>query len=118
MSARACCVVIEENNRAAKVAFDWMLKFFEELGFLLRIDCGITNLFPNGLWVLGVGVESKTFEPKKLEERTVLVAEAIDGAFELLLEEVFQRLITEVYKYWRIVWKMRMNSREMGLIFM
>ena len=38
MSARACGVVIEENNRAARVAFDWRLNCFDELGFLFRID--------------------------------------------------------------------------------
>lgn len=89
VSARACGAAIEENRRAARVAFDWKLKSFEELDFLLRTDCGITNLFLKDFWVLGVGAESKTFEPKKLEERTVLVAEAIDEGFELYLVEVF-----------------------------
>ena len=74
VSANACGVAIEENNRAATVAFDWKLKSFDELGVLFKIDWGIRSLFLKGLWVLGVGVEIKRFEPKKLEERMVRVA--------------------------------------------
>lgn len=74
MSAKAIWGVTIDDN---KIAAARLLAAFECWVFLLRIACGITNLeddvLEDDLRVLGVGVESKIFEPNKLE--------AIDGWF-------------------------------------
>lgn len=70
--------IVEDNNiAAAKVAFDWM----DELGFWLRIDLGIRSLV---VLELGLWVESKSLEPKKLVERMV---EAIDEGLKVEIDE-------------------------------
>ena len=75
MSAKAIWGVTIDDN---KIAAARLLAAFESWVFLLRIACGITNLEDDvleedDLRVLGVEVESKIFEPNKVE--------AIDGLF-------------------------------------
>lgn len=71
---------IEEKIKAAQVAWDGMFMGFFELGFLLRTAWVIRSFLlesKDGLVVLGVGGKRWSREPKKVEERRVLLVEAI-----------------------------------------
>lgn len=84
VSRARACGVIEEKSKAAKVACEGMFLRIRELGLLLRIDCAIrkrlARIKGKDVRVLGFEEESKTLDPKKVEdeeeeERKVFVSE-------------------------------------------